>query len=64
MSVSAITLNDALVEDTGSVAAGKVSTAPVSADLTSEGNIDWAYFNNASFADYNRKMWRNPRSPT
>ena len=55
MSVSAITLNDALVEDTGSVAAGKVSTAPVSADLTSEGNIDWAYFNNASFADYNRK---------
>ena len=55
MNVSAITLSDRQVEDDGSIVSGKASSAPIAADLSSEGNLDWAYFNNASFADYNRK---------
>ena len=55
MSISAITLNDSQVVDTGVVAAGKVSSAPVAADLTNEGNVDWAYFNDTDFSSYNHK---------
>ena len=55
MNVSAIALSDRQIEDDGSIVSGKVSNAPIAADLSTEGNLDWAYFNNASFSGYNRK---------
>ena len=55
MNISAIALSDRLVEDDGSIVGGKVSSAPLYANLTKEGNLDWAYFNNGTFDQYNRK---------
>ena len=55
MNLSAIALSDRLVEDDGSIVGGSVETAPLYANLTREGSLDWAYFNNATFDQYNRK---------
>ena len=63
INIGALTLGTERMEDDGSVIGGSAVTAPGSADLTAEGNLDWIYLNETSFSEMNRKDTKSHALP-
>lgn len=60
INIGAITLGSARVEDDGSIAGGKIKSAPAAANLSDQGLLDWVYFNNLDLSKVERKNTSTP----